>query len=97
MTLESGPLVFVKRSHLLSAGALRNVYRESCASNTGSRRISPQELQDLHLEETVMTCPANTLAIANTFGYHRRLRRAPGHTRFAVHVSLRGNPFFWWR
>lgn len=94
VTPECGPLVFVKRSHLLSRKLLSYVYRESCGANTGSRRITKQELQDLGLEETVLTAPRNTLAVANTFGFHRRVRGVPGNERLALHVSLRTNPFF---
>ena len=96
VTLDSPPLVYVKRSHFLSTTLLAGVYRESCASNIGSRRITPQEFETMQLEETVVTCPRNTLVIANTFGYHRRLAGKPGQTRFALHVALRdGTPFRW--
>ena len=94
VTLDDGPFVFVKRSHLLSRKLLSYAYRESCQQNHGSRRITPQELEDLHLEETVVTCPRNTFVMANTFGFHRRLRGKPGHERLGLHVSLRANPFF---
>ena len=96
VTPESPPLVYVKRSHLLSAPLLAGVYRESCGVNTGSRRITREEVEKLQLEETVVNCPRNTLAIANTFGYHRRLRGKPGQSRVALHVALRdGAPFRW--
>ncbi len=91
--MEDGPLVYVKRSNRLSLTQLYYVYKESCMENNGSRRIIPSELERLGLKETVFTCPKNTLVIANTFGYHRRLRGQPGRRRPAIHVSLRTNPF----
>ncbi|HYE73615.1 MAG TPA: hypothetical protein VEF04_09790, partial [Blastocatellia bacterium] len=95
--LEHGPLVFVKRSHRLSLKQLKFVYQESCHENRGSRRITQDELKSLGLEETVFTCPKNTLVIANTLGYHRRLRGEPGRVRYALHMQLRTNPFTWWQ
>ncbi len=91
--LEHGPLVAVKRSHLLSASQLGYVYAESCGTNQGSRRITLEEMRRLGFEETVLAVPKNTLVIANTCGYHRRLRGQPGKERFAIHWSLRANPF----
>jgi hypothetical protein len=94
VTPECGPFVYVKGSHRLSPKMLSYVYRESCGRNKGSRRISQQELDDLHLEETVLTCPRGTFVVGNTFGFHRRLRGKPGHERLALHAGMRSNPFF---
>ncbi len=96
VTLEHGPLAYVKGSHRLSSTQLGYVYRESCGRNQGSRRIAPEELKQLGLEETVFTVPKNTLVIANVMGYHRRLRGVDGHRRMSLHVSLRVNPFLRW-
>ncbi len=90
---EIGPLVFVKGSHRLSLGQLGYLYQESVSRAKGSRRITPDELERLGLEETVLVCKANTLVIANTCGYHRRLRGEPGRERLALHWSVRLNPF----
>ncbi len=90
---EIGPLVFVKGSHRLSLGQLGYLYQESVSRSKGSRRITPEELLRLGLEETVLVCKANTLVIANTCGYHRRLRGEPGRERLALHWSVRLNPF----
>jgi hypothetical protein len=97
VTLEHGPLVYVKGSNRIRALQLSGVYKESCDINTGSRRVEKEELDRLGLEETVVLCPKNTLVIANTFGYHRRLRGAPGFQRHAVHMMLRSHPFVFWR
>lgn len=90
---QHGPLAYVKRSHHLSAAQLRYVYQESCGPNAGSRRITADEMRALGLEETVVMCPRNTLVVANTFGYHRRLQGEPGGERIALHLSLRYQPF----
>lgn len=95
--LETGPLVFVKRSHRLTLDQLYFLYQESCQRNRGSRRITSDEIKRTGLAETIVTCPKNTLVIANTLGYHRRLRGQPGQERYALHVQLRTNPFTWWR
>lgn len=102
VTLDHGPLVYVPRSHHLSLKQLQYVYRHSQAYAAGkdvseSRRITQAELDDLGLKERIVTCPANTLVIANTCGYHRRLRGKPGMVRRSFHVSLRGRPFLWWK
>lgn len=90
---ENGPLVAVKRSHLQSMKSLMYLYRESNNGNKGSRRIKPEELRDLGFEETVLTVPKNTLVVANVHGYHCRRRGQPGKERFALHWTLRDNPF----
>ncbi len=94
VTPECGPLVYVKGSHRLSPKLLSYVYRESCGRNAGSRRISKQELTDLHLQESVLTVPKGTFVVANTFGFHRRERGIAGYERIALHAGLRTNPFF---
>jgi hypothetical protein len=95
--MDHGPFVYVKRSHRVSLTKLYYIYKESCTRNQGSRRIAPEELERLGLQETIVTCPKNTLVLANVAGFHRRLRGRPGFQRHAVHVSLRVNPFAWWR
>ncbi|HEY1598573.1 MAG TPA: phytanoyl-CoA dioxygenase family protein [Pirellulales bacterium] len=94
VTPECAPFVFVKGSHLLSGKMLSYIYDESCRQNTGSRRISQRELDDLGLQEITLACPRGTFVVANTFGFHRRVRGVPGNERLGLHVSLRTNPFF---
>jgi hypothetical protein len=95
--MENGPFVYVKRSHRLSPTHLYYIYKESCTRNKGARRIAREELERRNLRETIITCPKNTLVIANVFGFHRRVRGRPGCRRYAVHVSHRVNPFEWRR
>lgn len=93
VTEENGPLVAVKGSHHQSVKQLLHLYRESNNSNKGSRRVTQDELKELGLEETVITAPKNTLVVANVHGYHCRRRGQPGKERFALHWTLRNNPF----
>lgn len=89
--LENAPLSYVRGSHRLSLRQLGYVYRESVGENKGSRRISDEELGERRLE--VLTCRKNTLVVANTFGFHKRLRGVPGEERIAVQMSVRAHPF----
>jgi hypothetical protein len=47
----------------------------------------------MNLPETIVTCPRNTLVVANVCGYHRRLQGQAGRQRQALALSLRGHPF----
>jgi hypothetical protein len=95
--MDNAPFVFVRRSHHVTPTRLYYIYKESCAGNRGSRRIARDEVEQLNMQETTVICPKNTLVIANVAGFHRRVRGRPGCRRYAVHVSLRVNPFLWWR
>jgi len=90
---ENGPLVYVPGSHKLSMSRLRHDYADSRGKNTGSRRIGEGEVEELGLQPKVLTCPANTLVVVNTCGYHRRSKGQPGRTRRAIHMGFRFNPF----
>ncbi|HEX3228085.1 MAG TPA: hypothetical protein VHQ95_03925, partial [Pyrinomonadaceae bacterium] len=91
--IKDGPFVYVKRSHRLTLNQFRHIYNESRRQNIGSRRISLDEFQRAGLQETIVTCTKNTLVIANTYGYHRRLCGQSGGKREAIHIHLRVNPF----
>ena len=94
--IEDGPLAYVKGSHRLTLARLGFVYRDSWKrkpESDPSRRISPDEQRRCEADETVVTCSRNTLVVVNTCGYHRRLQGRPGRRRYALHLSIRGNPF----
>ena len=94
VTLEHGPLAYVKRSHLLNARQLAAVYKDSCKENEGSRRIPAEEIAHRGLAESFCVCPKNTLLVANTFGYHRRVQGNAGMRRVALQISVRApSPF----
>lgn len=96
VTLSSGPLMFVNRTHLLTPGRLCRVYEHSVKRKPGddpSRRLSSREIASLP-EATVVVCPANTLVVANTCGYHARRQGLPGQERCSIHLEVRAkNPF----
>lgn len=90
---EDGPLGYVRGSHAMTPARLRYEYRESVGENRPSRRITAEEMSQRALNESVMTCKANTLVVANTCGYHRRLPGKPGRQRHALIMGFRFNPF----
>jgi Phytanoyl-CoA dioxygenase (PhyH) len=95
VSLASGPLTFVKGSHLLTPSRLYHVYKHSMAMKPGdepSRRVKSDEISSLP-EATVVVCPANTLVVANTCGYHARRQGVVGQERCSIHLEVRANPF----
>ncbi len=91
-----GPLVYVKGSHRVTPARLGFIYRDSWMrdpSSNPSRRIAAEEQAAFRVQETIVTCAANTLVLINACGYHRRLSGEPGRTRRALHLSVRANPF----
>jgi hypothetical protein len=59
----------------------------------GSFRISPNEIADLGLKGTPVEVDADTLVIANVFGFHKRGDvKEPKH-RVSIHGSIRLIPF----
>lgn len=89
----NAPFVYVKRSHRMDSVRLRHEYEDSLTGNRKSRRVLQGELEERGLTETVFRVPANTLVVANTCGYHRRLRGTAHHQRHGIHLSHRANPF----
>jgi len=99
---EDGPLSFVPGSQRLTRRRIVWEYRRSlCArrlkdghSENGSFRATREDLAFLGLPDPIaLTVPANTLVIANTFGFHCRGQAAPGRTRREVWCYSRVNPF----
>lgn len=90
---ENAPLVYVPGSQQTDRVRLGRDYRESRTTNRGSRRVSDEEVRLRGLERRVVTCPANTLVVVNTHGYHCRSVGASGASRRALHMSFRFNPF----
>jgi hypothetical protein len=96
VTAADGPFVYVPGSHRLDPRRLIGDYLGSllpAPDYAGSRRIAAKELVARGLEEKVYTCVANTLVIANTTGYHRRLKGRAGNVRMAVQLGCRFHPF----
>lgn len=94
VTQDNGPLALVKGSHHLTLQQIPYIYLHSFEQGVDpSRRISEEEMERLKLRETVVTCPRNTLVVANTGAYHRRTQGRPGTKRYAVQIMSRTSPF----
>lgn len=102
---EDGPLTYVAGSHRLTAERLGWEHAKALLapadvdrlSARGSFRIAPEELARLGLPEpTAFEVPANTLVIADTFGFHARGRAARPSVRVEIWAYARRNPFLPW-
>ena len=92
---ENAPFQYVPKSHnIFKPGRLFRERKHSLSKGiSGSRRVSRNELNQLDSDVKVFTCSANTLLIANTLGYHGRLKGEDGEERLTLAISLRNNPF----
>ncbi len=102
---EDGPFVYVPTSHKLTSARLAwedaraaAAVEASCAGDTGGMggafRISRSEIAQLGLPDPLTyAVPANTLVIANVFGFHRRGDGEPGTKRLALYGNHRPYPF----
>ena len=99
---DDGPLVYVPGSPVLTPALLdwHRAQAESIAAGTvepwrgaghgeGSLRIGDGELAELGLEAEPVTVDADTLVIANVFGFHRRGDAPTRCDRVSVHGSIR--------
>jgi len=100
--LSTGPLTYVAGSHRLTPERLAWEHRRSLAvlrqddrlSARGSLRIERDELAGLGLPQpTAFAVPANTLVIADTFGFHARGLATTRSTRIELWAYSRRNPF----
>ncbi|WP_045837148.1 phytanoyl-CoA dioxygenase family protein [Hyphomicrobium sp. 99] len=96
VTMASGPLTYVEHTHQLTPNRLYRVYEHSTTMKPGddpSRRVNSRERASLP-KATVVVCPANTLVVANTCGYHARLQGVAGQERCSIHIEVRAKrPF----
>jgi len=93
--LEDAPFVFVKGSHKndVTKRMSKSFDYSLKKDKINSRRISKEELAELGMKETHYVAKKNTLVMANTLGFHRRLRGKEGHIRIGLAYSTRFNPF----
>lgn len=102
---DAAPLVYVPGSHRLTPERLQWECRKSETvlaegdrlSQRGSLRVSREELAALGLPEPVsFAVPANTLVVADTYGFHARgLSRGPT-VRAEIWAYRRRTPFLPW-
>lgn len=102
---DEGPFAYVRGSHKATPERLAWEYEQSltAAENTnrhhavGSFRIQPDEFGKLGYEPAMRVCvPANTLVVADTFGFHARTPSDKQTTRIGIHAYMRRNPFLPW-
>ena len=99
---QDGPFEYVPGSHRLDSSRLRWEQTTATAAAeqrrqpdvSGSFRIREESLAELGLPRPVaLTCPANTLVLADVFGFHRRGAAAHGQQRLALYGWNRPYPF----
>ena len=99
---EHGPFEYVPGSHRLDPSRLRweqatadaAIQHQRQPDVSGSFRIRDDALADLGLPQPLtITCPANTLVLADVFGFHRRGAALPGRERLALYGWNRPYPF----
>jgi hypothetical protein len=102
---DEGPFLYVPGSHVLSPQRLAWERAQSLSARRdpkrdhaeGSFRISTEDLQRLGLPAPKsIPVRANTLIIADTFGFHGRTPSPTTTRRIEIYGSLRRNPFAPW-
>jgi hypothetical protein len=102
---DAMPLVYVPGSHLLTPRRLEWERRMAIAASGGApqdshklvRAIAPETLEALGLPPPrAIAVPANTLVVADTFGFHARGPSARPTTRVEIWAMGRRNPFLPW-
>lgn len=102
---DDGPFVFVPGSHRLTPERLDWEYRQSLTAaadarphhSFGSFRVRPDELEALgYGPPRRMAVPANTLIVADTYGFHHRAPSDRPTLRVELYGYLRRNPFVPW-
>lgn len=97
-----GPFVYTPGAHRLNWTRIKWEYRRSRIarglddghSEHGSFRAAPDDIDELGLPAPrAYPVKANTLVIANTYGFHRRSVAPPRAMRRAIYAFARGNPF----
>jgi hypothetical protein len=105
VTPDAMPFVYVPGSHRLTPKRLEWERRMSIRASERAgqperrlvRAISRDELNELGLPQPeLISAPANTLVVADTFGFHARGASAQPTTRVEVWAFGRRNPFLPW-
>ncbi len=101
---EEGPFVYVPGSHILNDQRLAwerqralTIEQADQLSKRGSFRIQTEELAALgYGQPQKFAVKANTLVIADTYGFHARGESARPSTRVEIWAFARRNPFLPW-
>lgn len=107
VALDNGPFVYSPTSNKLSYERLMYTYEQTISiakgdidptrtygHAEGSLRITQAELSEMGICESSYAVPANTLVIANVFGFHRRGDVKSEAKRNSIHGSIRTNTPF---
>lgn len=99
---DDGPFMYVPGSHRLTPERLEWEHRTSLTARDdprshhahGSFRVRPDELSAMGFPAPMkMTVKANTLVVADTFGFHARTPSPKPTLRMELHAHLRQSPF----
>ena len=101
---DDGPFMYVPGSHRLTEARLEWEHQRALTARDddrhrhGSFRLDPGDLERLGLPEPQrVAVKANTLIVADTFGFHGRTPSSRRETtRIEIHADLRRNPFMPW-
>jgi len=102
---DAGPFLYVPGSHVVTPQRLAWEREQSLSARghqwrdhaEGSFRISAEDLQRLGLPAPKsIAVHANTLIVADTFGFHGRTPSPVATRRIEIYGSLRRNPFAPW-
>ena len=102
---DEGPFVYVPGSHLLNPARLNWEQQKSEAitaktdvmTRRGSFRVSESEILELgYVKPQAFAVKANTLVIADTYGFHARAKSLKPSVRIELWAYARRNPFVPW-
>ena len=105
VTEDEGPFVYVPGSHQLNPARLNweQQKSESITAKTdamtrrGSFRISEKEVLELgYAKPQAFAVKANTLVVADTYGFHARAKSVKASVRIELWAYTRRNPFVPW-
>ncbi len=103
--VDDGPFAYVPGSHRLTEKRLQWEYEQSLTASLdtrshhaqGSFRIDAEGLAALDLPPPMpVAVAANTLVVADTFGFHGRTPSSRPTMRVELHGHMRRNPFHPW-
>lgn len=102
---DEGPFVYVPGSHLLNPARLNWEQQKSetitaktdVMTRRGSFRVSESEILELgYAKPQAFAVKANTLVIADTYGFHARAKSLKPSVRIELWAYARRNPFVPW-
>ena len=103
--IEDGPFMFAPGSHKLTPERLAWEHEQSITAREekrahhsfGSFRVAADQMARFgYRDATPVPVPANTLVVADTYGFHSRSPSSRPTVRTEIHGHLRRNPFAPW-